>query len=118
LQRIGIERAKAAGVYEGRKKTVPVDDIRRLYIEGMSVTEIARTCNVSRMSVYRNVPTRMKPSWRKQQHERQMKGVAKAKAAGKYNGRKKSVPDAEVRKLKAQGMGVTAIADRLGISRM
>jgi DNA invertase Pin-like site-specific DNA recombinase len=41
--------------------------------------------------------------------------VARAKALGKYKGRKPSVPTAEIRKLKAEGMGVTAIADRLGI---
>ncbi len=50
--------------------------------------------------------------------ERQMEGIAKAKAAGVYKGRKPSVPVAEVRKMKATGMGVTAIADKLGISRM
>ncbi len=47
-----------------------------------------------------------------------MEGIAKAKAAGVYKGRKPSVPVAEVRKMKATGMGVTAIADKLGISRM
>jgi hypothetical protein len=41
--------------------------------------------------------------------------VARAKALGKYKGRKPSVPTAEIHKLKAEGMGVTAIADRLGI---
>jgi len=50
--------------------------------------------------------------------ERQMEGIAKAKAAGVYKGRKPSVPVAEVRRMKAAGMGVTTIADKLGISRM
>ncbi len=50
--------------------------------------------------------------------ERQLEGVARAKLLGKYRGRKPSVPVDEARKLKAQGLGVTAIADRLGISRM
>jgi DNA invertase Pin-like site-specific DNA recombinase len=50
--------------------------------------------------------------------ERQMEGVAKAKAEGKYKGRKPSLPVDEIRKLKGKGLGVTDIADRLGISRM
>jgi DNA invertase Pin-like site-specific DNA recombinase len=49
--------------------------------------------------------------------ERQMEGVAKAKAAGVYKGRKPSVDVAQVRLLKEQGLGATAIAERLGIAR-
>jgi DNA invertase Pin-like site-specific DNA recombinase len=51
--------------------------------------------------------------------ERQMEGIAKAKANGIYigKGRPKSIKLDEVRALKAQGMGPTAIADELGISR-
>lgn len=50
--------------------------------------------------------------------ERQAEGIAKAKAAGKYAGRKPSINPAEVRHLKSQGMGVTAIAKELNISRV
>jgi DNA invertase Pin-like site-specific DNA recombinase len=49
--------------------------------------------------------------------ERQMEGIAKAKAAGVYRGRKPSIDPEGVRKLRAGGLGATAIADRLGISR-
>lgn len=49
--------------------------------------------------------------------ERQMEGIAKAKAAGVYKGRKPSVKPEEVRALKAQGMGAAAIARTLGIGR-
>ena len=49
--------------------------------------------------------------------ERQMEGIAKAKAAGVYKGRKPSVKPDEVRGLKAQGMGAAAIARTLGIGR-
>lgn len=49
--------------------------------------------------------------------ERQMEGVAKAKAAGVYKGRKPSVPVAEVRRLKAEGVSPTEIAKRLKIGR-
>lgn len=49
--------------------------------------------------------------------ERQMEGIAKAKAAGVYKGRKPSVPVAQVHQLKAEGVGATEISRRLGIGR-
>ncbi len=49
--------------------------------------------------------------------ERQLEGIAKAKAAGIYKGRKRSINREEVRQLRAKGMGATDIADRLGIAR-
>ena len=49
----GIAKAKAAGVYKGRKPTVPVDDVRRLHSEGMGATAIADKLGVGRASVYR-----------------------------------------------------------------
>jgi DNA invertase Pin-like site-specific DNA recombinase len=49
--------------------------------------------------------------------ERQMEGIAKAKAAGVYKGRKPSVPVEAVRKLKAEGVTPSEIAKRLGIGR-
>ena len=49
--------------------------------------------------------------------ERQLEGIAKAKAQGVYRGRKPSIDPEEVRKLRDEGMGATAIAKRLGIGR-
>src|SRR6202795_1492996 len=49
--------------------------------------------------------------------ERQLEGVAKAKAAGVYKGRPASIDGAKVRELKAQGMGPTQIAKALKIGR-
>lgn len=49
--------------------------------------------------------------------ERQMEGIAKAKAAGVYKGRKPSVPVEAVRNLKAEGANPSEIAKRLGIGR-
>ncbi|MBI1180822.1 MAG: helix-turn-helix domain-containing protein [Alphaproteobacteria bacterium] len=49
--------------------------------------------------------------------ERQAEGIRKAKAQGKYKGRKPSVDPATVKSLKADGLGATAIAEKLGISR-
>lgn len=49
--------------------------------------------------------------------ERQAEGIAKAKAAGVYKGRKPEIDPAAILKLKAEGLGATAIAKRLGIGR-
>lgn len=49
--------------------------------------------------------------------ERQMEGIAKAKAAGVYKGRPASIDPAKVRELKGQGMGPSAIAKALNIGR-
>jgi len=49
--------------------------------------------------------------------ERQMEGVAKARAAGRYRGRPASIDPTEVKELKATGMGAAAIAKAMGIGR-
>lgn len=49
--------------------------------------------------------------------ERQMEGIAKAKANGVYQGRKASIDVARVRQLREQGKGATEIANELGIGR-
>jgi DNA invertase Pin-like site-specific DNA recombinase len=49
--------------------------------------------------------------------ERQLEGIAKAKAAGVYRGRKPSIEAAKVREMKKQGLGATEIAKALGIGR-
>jgi DNA invertase Pin-like site-specific DNA recombinase len=49
--------------------------------------------------------------------ERQLEGIAKAKAQGVYKGRPASIDVAQIREMKAQGMGATAIAKALSIHR-
>jgi DNA invertase Pin-like site-specific DNA recombinase len=51
--------------------------------------------------------------------ERQREGIAKAKAAGKYKGRKPTAmaKASEVHRLHAEGIGATEIARQLGIGR-
>jgi DNA invertase Pin-like site-specific DNA recombinase len=49
--------------------------------------------------------------------ERQLEGIAKAKAAGVYTGRKPSIDPEAVRRLKAEGKGATEIAKALGVGR-
>jgi hypothetical protein len=49
--------------------------------------------------------------------ERQLEGIAKAKAAGVYRGRPPSIEGSQVRELKAQGMRPVDIAKALKIGR-
>ena len=49
--------------------------------------------------------------------ERQLEGIAKAKAAGVYKGRPPSIDPSEVLKLKNEGLGASKIAKRLKIGR-
>lgn len=49
--------------------------------------------------------------------ERQMEGIAKAKARGVYKGRKPSVPVDKVKEMRAAGSGASDIAKQLGIAR-
>ena len=49
--------------------------------------------------------------------ERQLEGIADAKARGVYQGRKPSIDPAQVKALRAQGMGASDIAKALKIGR-
>jgi len=50
----GIAKAKAAGVYRGRKASINVDEVKRLREEeGLGATEIANRMGIARTSVYR-----------------------------------------------------------------
>ena len=49
--------------------------------------------------------------------ERQLEGIAAAKKAGVYKGRKPSIKPEAIAVLKAEGLGATEIAKRLGIGR-
>lgn len=49
----GIAKAKARGIYKGRKPAVPKEEVRRLAAEGIGPTGIARRLKVGRSSVYR-----------------------------------------------------------------
>jgi DNA invertase Pin-like site-specific DNA recombinase len=49
----GIAKAKANGVYRGRKPSIKVDGIRELQAQGKGATEIAKALGIGRASVYR-----------------------------------------------------------------
>ena len=49
----GIEKAKAKGVYKGRKPSIDVEQVKALRAEGLGATEIAKRLGCARQSVYR-----------------------------------------------------------------
>ncbi len=49
----GIEKAKARGVYKGRKPTIDANQVRSLKEQGFGATAIARKLKIGRASVYR-----------------------------------------------------------------
>ena len=49
--------------------------------------------------------------------ERQIEGIRKAQLAGRYKGRPATLNPAEIAQLKAEGLGASAIAERLNIAR-
>jgi DNA invertase Pin-like site-specific DNA recombinase len=49
----GIAKAKAAGVYKGRVASIDADQVRQLKADGVGASEIAKTLNIGRASVYR-----------------------------------------------------------------
>lgn len=55
----GISKAKAAGVYKGRKASINAEEIKRLRdVEGLGATQIARRLGIARTSVYRLIGTK------------------------------------------------------------
>ncbi len=52
-----------------------------------------------------------------QRRERQLEGIAAAKARGVYKGRPASIDADAIKRLRDEGLGPTAIAKRLGIGR-
>ena len=49
----GIAKAKAKGVYAKRGTIINRERVRKLKTDGLSISDIARTLDISRMSVYR-----------------------------------------------------------------
>jgi DNA invertase Pin-like site-specific DNA recombinase len=49
----GIAKAKDAGVYKGRPVSIDAAEVRKLKVQGMGPSEIAKHLKIGRASVYR-----------------------------------------------------------------
>jgi len=58
-QKDGIAKAKAKGVYKGRRPTIDADQIKQLKSEGLGATAIAKRLKIHRDSVYRILKTEL-----------------------------------------------------------
>jgi len=76
----------------------------------VDTTTSAGRCFLQMLGVFAEFETAIR-------RERQMEGIARAKAKGVYRGRKPSIDPARVRALEAEGLGAAEIARRLGIGR-
>lgn len=52
-QKEGIAKAKAKGVYRGRKPSIDTEKVKLLYSEGVAPSTIAKEMGIARSSVYR-----------------------------------------------------------------
>jgi DNA invertase Pin-like site-specific DNA recombinase len=95
------------------------DIVRTLKVKGASLrateqpidtSTAAGKCFLDMLGVFAEFETNLR-------RERQLEGIAKAKAAGVYKGRPASIDAEQVRKLKADGMGPSEIAKALRIGR-
>ena len=76
----------------------------------IDTSSAAGKCFLDMLGVFAEFETNLR-------RERQLEGIAKAKAAGVYKGRPASIDAARVREMKSQGLGATEIAKALGIGR-
>jgi DNA invertase Pin-like site-specific DNA recombinase len=95
------------------------DIVRTLKAKGASLrateqpidtSTAAGKCFLDMLGVFAEFETNLR-------RERQLEGIARAKAAGIYKGRPASIDAVRVRELKAQGLGPTQIAKALKIGR-
>jgi DNA invertase Pin-like site-specific DNA recombinase len=78
--------------------------------EPIDTSTAAGKCFLDMLGVFAEFETNLRK-------ERQLEGIAKAKAAGIYKGRPATIDPAKVREMKAQGRGASEIAKALGIAR-
>ena len=76
----------------------------------ISTKDATSKCFLDMLSVFAEFETNIRK-------ERQMEGIAKAKAKGIYKGGKAKINVDEIIKLKGEGLGATAIAKKMNIHR-
>ena len=58
----GIAKAKARGVYKGRRKSICTTKVKALHEQGLGPTKIAKEMGISRVSVYRALKGQAPPA--------------------------------------------------------
>jgi DNA invertase Pin-like site-specific DNA recombinase len=95
------------------------DIVRAVKAKGASLKAIeqpidtstaAGKCFLDMLGVFAEFETNLR-------RERQLEGIADAKARGVYKGRKASIDAAKIKQMKAEGLGPSAIAKALKIGR-
>jgi len=95
------------------------DIVRALAAKGVALRTLSQPidtgtaagkCFLDMLGVFAEFETNLR-------RERQMEGIKQAKARGVYRGRPPSIKPDEIAALKAQGLGPTEIAAKLGIGR-
>ena len=76
----------------------------------ISTKDATSKCFLDMLGVFAELETNLRK-------ERQMEGIAKAKAKGVYKGGKKKIDVTRIKELKNEGFGATAIARELNIHR-
>ena len=76
----------------------------------ISTKDATSKCFLDMLGVFAEFETNLRA-------ERQLEGIAKAKEKGVYKGRKAKINVEQIKKLKQEGMGATAIAKKLKIHR-
>ena len=76
----------------------------------ISTKDATSKCFMDMLGVFAEFETNLRS-------ERQLEGIAKAKEKGVYKGRKQKIDVEKIKKLKAEGLGATAIAKKLKIHR-
>lgn len=85
--------------------------ILRATEQPIDTSTAAGKCFLDMLGVFAEFETNLR-------RERQLEGIAKAKAEGVYRGRKPSIDAGRVRSLRAAGKGATEIVRLMGIHRM
>ena len=76
----------------------------------ISTKDATSRCFLDMLGVFASLETNLR-------RERQLLGIQRAKALGKYKGGKKKIDVDEIKRLKSEGLGATAIAKKLNIHR-
>jgi DNA invertase Pin-like site-specific DNA recombinase len=104
--------ARSIGDLQGIVATLKEKGAALRTVDGMAfdTTTAMGKCFLDMLGVFAEFETNLRK-------ERQLEGIAKAKTAGVYKGRKPTIDAKAVQKLKGEGLGATAIAKHLKIGR-